>query len=288
MLDNIDRGSSGVGGSFKCPRIIDFAPNANFQWLTLIAKELKVSHSYGGLENVVETGAVLGSFMFLLPEEFSEQTSHSWNEVDNIAGDIATKFTEANQKIVNMSALGDGIGRYSGGDSTGVGSLVKSIGDASKQVQVKVDGALVYTDSTKRGYDFTFELVNQGDPIKDVIGPIKTLMSLSCARQIDALKIDFPAIFELTTESGIINIKNAALESVQATYKHGYDKSGYLRAAELSLSFKEIEPLYRHRVDMSSIGLVTTKPNFSTSEYLRDARISNEAKSLATNVKYGR
>jgi uncharacterized protein YggU (UPF0235/DUF167 family) len=146
-----------------------------------------------------------------------------------------------------------------------------------KNVWSKVDAALIYKGSERRTYTFRIGLVTQRDPYNDVIFPIRQLQSFSCAEDVngDIFKINPPEIFELEiVPAGFIKVENAALTDVQVNYSSHfhfvnpiyqqittvgglltdeYDRDGYPKSAEISLTFLDLMPLYKSAVGSGDV-----------------------------------
>jgi len=109
---------------------------------------------------------------------------------------------------------------------------------------------LVYKDSKRKEYSFTIEFGwwRNTDPEEQIFKPIRELEKWTCAEmEDDFTKINFPAIFDIrTVNSNLIHIKYGAITSVQPTWMSPYI-NGYPSKVSLTISFQDMEPLYRNR-----------------------------------------
>ncbi len=192
-------------------------------------------------------------FVLLRDGELNENFSHKWEEADlSSFVDTAQQFIQKGQTIANVYKQGAGaIGR--------------------KTAWTKVDAGLIYKGSERRQYTFRVGLVTQTDPWADVLKPIRILQKFSCAEDIDGGALPFtisaPAIFRISIEpSKFIYVENAALTDIQVNYNtnfhfglpgKGAEMSGVPKTAELSLTFIDLNPLYRRSVGSMDEKVVT-------------------------------
>lgn len=220
------------------------------------------------------------SFKFLAPMEILETLNHEWAEYDSLATRLAQKIATIQR---DLSEGGQAIQGLSQEAASALSSLQKGEGAAPLQQvmqkaanrvegisvhQRKVDAALVYTNSGRRTYQFTFNLVDEGNPSYDIIEPVSKLSSYSCATApAHGVEFENPYIFDVRTEPNqFLVIENAALESVQPTYRGPY-RDGYPTVCELTLSFKDLDPLYANNLNIAK-GKVTV-----TSSVVRASKI---------------
>lgn len=166
----------------------------------------------------------------IAPTDIQENINHTWEEYHSIQGRAAELRTEFVTSLSKLYDLKGGIGRGGGTTSAGL---------------VKVDSPMVYTGSERREYSFTFPLMEHENIAGDVILPIDQYRRLSCAGMAGGDAIQFPAVF--TVESSpvpFIFVEWAVLTSVQIVYNSPY-KKGLPMRSELTLTFKDIKPLYK-------------------------------------------
>ena len=124
--------------------------------------------------------------------------------------------------------------------------------------KMKVDTPLVYANSKRRDWNFTFTLIAEDNPKTDIIDPVQDLMKYSAPEALGKNKskgidINLPYIFNLSTQPhDYIRSNYTALESVQPTWKGPYVK-GYPSMVELQLTFKDLSPLFRSTIETGSI-----------------------------------
>lgn len=209
-------------------------------WLNLKVKKLEKQTYHARDKGGIITGATnIDEMSFLMPIEFTETLNHDWEEHQNWASAIAEKVKLAAQ---------------AGSDVYAATRLMKNYETALKSTNVakiKPDTPLVYRGSGRREIPIDLQLADQGDIEYDVMEPINRLREYSSAMNSGNLfTIEFPHIFELSTVTGtgksvdIITMKYAALRSVQPGFRGPY-RSGYPSRCELTLTFVDMEPVYR-------------------------------------------
>ena len=256
-------------------------PNANFVWMVLEAIELEYQTTYSRRGGGISRGAHSDTFKFLLPASVAETISHDWSEYESVASRLANKIQSAAKTGAEISAGGKAavdlikklaLGTFEGNKGKSknasqrinrinefAGSNIKSLlrdTGAAKIPQTRIDSPLVYTNSTRREWSYTFTLVStRGVPEKEVVKPIKELMRYS-SPEIQGgvgIGIKLPFVFRLSTSPGnLIVAENAALVSVQPSWMEPY-KDGFPMRAEVTLTFKDMAPLYRSTLDTGGI-----------------------------------
>jgi hypothetical protein len=254
------------------PRSVWQAQFENALWIVIKAYKI-TSQAAIQRGSGIKREPVGDTFKFLAPLEILETLNHEWAEYDSLATRLAQKIataqrdlSEGGQALQGLTEeVGGAIGKWIKGE--GAGGVQNVLSKAAGRVegisvkQRKVDAALVYTNSGRRTYQFTFNLVDEGNPSSDIVEVVNKISRFSCAKA-PAQGVDFenPYIFEVTTEPNqFLVIKNAALESVQPTYKSPY-RDGYPTACELTLSFKDLDPLYRNNLNVAE-GRISVSSN---------------------------
>lgn len=211
------------------------------------------------------------TFYFLSPMQFQENISHDWAPYDSIASSIADKAKTFGRVAGEVQGIVDTVSD-SNLDSISISSqsnLKDSLKNASVS-QVKMDTPLAYEGSTRREITLMFLLsalpYNGADIYEDVVKPVQLLKEYSSAdfEEGDILNIKFPYIFSIDTVDGngkaikLLNYSYAALRSVQPTYEGPFINGSPMKC-ELTLTFMDIEPLYRKSFQYASgAGRVTT------------------------------
>jgi len=223
-------------------------------------------HSAKGPEDVFE---------FLAPVSLQEIVSHNWEAYDTMTS-RASQFVKSVEKGVSSGrstwrAWSDLVTGHNPVEGAGSVAIPKS----------RIDTPLVYTDSRRREYPLTFNLVAWSDPHREVLEPIKRLQILS-SPEIDGIAsgIKLPYIFKIrTTPSNIIKVNQSALQSVQPTYFDPYIDGAPIRA-ELQLNFIDLTPVYRSTIE--SGGSIIKVVNHTRGIKETRARI-NHAKAYESN-----
>lgn len=233
--------------------------NENYLWISIKPRKLSYTNPVentnlrANIDTIKDNS--LTSFMFLAPEELQDNVAHNWEPLENLISRISDKVGQAQQSI-----------------------------SMSTEVH-KVDTALIYQDSNRREISFTVNLAVYDNPDKDVFEPIRLLREYSAPSLKGTAsyqtEVGNPFIFKVDTVIGtskvvpLINIKHAALVAVQPTYKHPYIQ-GYPSSCELTLTFKDMEPLSKDTFTMdgtmASFERVTTEPDTATEEFISKAR----------------
>lgn len=190
-----------------------------------------------------------GRMSFAIVEGWSEKIAHQWDKFDSITSGVLNKVTK----------MGDAFLRTWGVTKSAVvagasGSI--SADDISEHAfNAKVDEALIYKDSPRREMTFSLNLAAHTNPITEVIEPVKLLQKYSSAEAEDTFHFNWPYIFDVTVSSvgaAFIRMQHAALVNVDVEWKMPFIKAGrgggvYPGVAALTLSFIELDPLYRQR-----------------------------------------
>lgn len=173
--------------------------------------------------------------IFLVPSSYQEDVVHQWENYESLGtAAVAKGATIVRQGSDLGTATVDEILR-SGGGTAGVGSVVTK----------KFDTPMAFKDSNRRTLNLTFALADQGDTYKDVFEPVRKLQLYSCAEKANGfIDFDMPYIFTIESNSDMIYIENAALQSVQPTWFGPY-RGGYPTKCELTVNIQDIQPLYR-------------------------------------------
>ncbi len=164
-----------------------------------------------------------------------------------------------------------------GGGFTGVTAAAQAAATAEIH---KSDAPLVYKDSSRREYSFTFIFADQGNPGYDVMAPVNYLRQFSCANFKDKLQIEFPYIFSVDTISGngaiipVVNIKYAALRSVQPTFGGPY-RGGIPSRCDCQVTFMDIEPLYKTTWETGSSKVTAVARGLETQAQADDRALTN-------------
>jgi len=244
--------------------------DGNYLWIKIEAFELEYQTTYNKRGGGIARGRVVDTFQFLAPISWQESLNHEWGEYESVASRIANKIQTGAKALAEIEALAglektmgkDMFGKGKGIENRAVGvinNFLKGAGTA-KVPKTRIDSPLVYTNSPRREYNWTFNLVStHGNPQKEVLDPVRRLFLLSSPdiKGEDAgIGIKLPNIFRLSTEpvTNILRVEDAALISVQPTWYEPYSR-GIPTRCELTLTFKDMSPLYRRTIEQGSAGV---------------------------------
>jgi hypothetical protein len=183
-------------------------------------------------QNHIRKTEILSTWDMIAPTDIQENLSHSWEEYHSFQGKAAQLFSDKAAAVARVAQGAAGLGRKQGDTNPG---------------RAKVDSPIVYAGSERLEYSFTFLLMQYKNIKEDVINPIHDFRRLSCAvtagQALDT--IQFPCIFSVeSSPAPFINLPDAALTNVQVLYNAPY-KGGLPSRAEMTLTFRDIRPLYR-------------------------------------------
>lgn len=260
----------------------------NLHKIKFVAKKILKQQAYARGSNAIQTSQEDNRMSWLLPapEEIQQQLSHQWDPYESIASRLASKIGDVHTAIADFQGLkGAASGAYesvtTGKDTFSVDSAINAAraaaqGASSTPVPAfRVDSSLVYKDSSRREFAMSIQLVDTiGDPYNTIFTPVRELEKLTCPemQEGDLIGINFPYIFEVyTVGSDLIKYNNAAITSTLAVWKPPYINN-YPSVCELTITVKDIEPLYRRSFDRG--GIIRTseeQPQAKTTQ----ARLSN-------------
>lgn len=274
----------------------------NMVWIKFTIREFLDQFAFGRRDSeIVVKGKTYDTLMFLVTDNLKETVNHTWGEYDSLAKNIAQEVLNISKSVNTISNVAKGsyqavTGFEAKGDQVISAANIRGVLDSAvgavrseTVLDSKIDTAVVYLDTARRDYQFDFILINEGDPVADIVEPIKTLMKYSCADIKTALTgIYFPAIFEIESyPGGMIKIDSAALTHVDAVYE-GPFTNGYPMMARLTLSFKEIAPLYQSSfADDISKGIKITHNAPSKDPVSLGVQAAEAAKGYAKKFKLG-
>jgi len=228
------------------------------------------------------------TFKFIAPNELTEAISHMWEPYESVGFKAAEKAATAGRFAVEGKAFLDaGLDitdvAYKNLISKSVLGTLKSdnamslINDASgKGIKLftgadvyttRVDSPLVYKGSSRRIYEFIFQLFATGEGVgpyngtyNEVVLPVKVLQYMSAPSQMKGnvtnkalAQVQPPAIFKIKTDpEGLFDVKRAVLKNINPLYRGPY-VDGAPTSCELHLTFEEYDPLWDTSFDPSSV-----------------------------------
>lgn len=227
----------------------------------------------GTTDNIESAGGAEYKLHFLAPNELTENIQHEWSPYEHLGSRLAdfdakmkrwaTELPEIKRTLVNLKwkevDINKTIESIKNGtlmDDATKARLEKALVTMSSNMKVtfnRTDTPLVYKNSNRREFQFTFQLVSGiGDPYIDVVYPVKLLQYLSSpglgageALQNDLSTFTPPNYFTVYSEpdDSFICIPKAALVNIQPTFRGPYIY-GYPSSCELQLTFQDLRPLY--------------------------------------------
>jgi hypothetical protein len=253
----------GGGKTFQNPGFSPYTePKFYGTWIKIVDKKIKfqtaLTNTDGGL--VLDTSYEGTTWKYLAPSQIMETINNTWEPWETIASRLAGKGKEFKQIYQEGSNLAGSLWNQKSG--VDVGKLFTNLSSVKKE-KTKVDTPLVYENSERREYTLQFNLVcnnemmGNGSPEMMMQG-IKDLefKSLPTRNENDyGLGIDLPHVFsvqsmvllgneEMDQNIPMISIGFAAITSIQPTYMAPYDTKGNPMRVELTITFKELPPLY--------------------------------------------
>lgn len=214
-------------------------------WINFNVKKI-ISQSANG-RSEISSQTIGKNIKLIAPKELAMDVGHTWSEYESMSGRIAEITTKGSKIMADAGAVGSAIGKAATGNISGATGAVLN-------VPVKwhrQDTALTYSGSERRDFRFDFELSTYNDPKREVFDIVRSFEEYSSPIMKGNLtNILPPYIFSINTVYGdgkttdLINIENAALVAVSPSYSSPYIL-GYPSKCNLSLSFKEIDPLFR-------------------------------------------
>lgn len=273
---------------------LDLESSNEAVWIKLTAYRIK-SQSAGARINLLDTiepvpGAI---FEFLAPNEIMETLSHEYGSYDS----IASRMSQVTGALGKTAEEIKGVG-HSVLEATRHGNSLKSAANAAagqiNQTNVEFyrpDEAMVYQNTNRRGIEFSFKLFECGDPKKYIVDIINELLSMSSPQKTDNLSgILPPYLFHIQTSNVVfLDIEACALESVQYTYSAPYI-NGYPSSCELTLSFKQILPVFDDlfsnikKISVTSTGMSVKDRAIDVYQDVK-GRIAGSVNDTLSNVK---
>lgn len=233
--------------------------------LNIRAKKLTTLNGFTRGADAIAADDKRTTWRFLAPMEINEDITNNWEEYESIATKLAQKTADITRQVAVAKGIGKGVLQGTTDIASGHANVKQAIGKAmggANQnlvglLNYRVDSPLVYKDTKRREYSLMFQLGVSDHKTNEVniFNAIRELEKLSCPELIDEtmINIDFPAVFNIRTDPvPIIKINYAALTGVQPVWKGPY-RNGYPMFVDLSLTFTDIQPLYRRSFEQGGI-----------------------------------
>ena len=261
-------------------------PFTNLVKVKFVSKKLNSQRAYArGASQLNVDESDRNTWTFIAPEELQENVSHNWEPYESLASRLSSKVGEIHTALTDLqgfkAAAGGG---YSGltpneGQSFASTETIKKVVSSAVRESAKVDvpayrvdTAMVYKDSTRLEYSLTMTLADMyGDPYNSIVKPVRELERLSCPEMADdTILINFPYIFQVyTVGSELINVKNAAIINIAPLWK-GPIINNHYSMCDLTIVFRDIEPLYRSTFSKGGVIRTSTSQPSNT-----NTRITN-------------
>ena len=247
-------------------QVIPTRPTLDILRININAYEL-INQSLNPTSNnhIKRSDKIVESFSLLAPMDIQETIVHNWEDYNSMMG----RFTNI---YANMTRQSDKLVKAFEGIKEGGLQLTGTLDKNQTSRDIKqVDLPLVYTGTQRREYSFMFQLssygLSDGTAIIDIVNKFR---ELGCAGTVDLetdggiskdpTKIKYPHIFEIkSSPKSFIHIKNAALVAVQPLFSGPY-VYGNPSKCELSLTFRDLEPLYKKSWAGTKEGKLTIGP----------------------------
>lgn len=232
----------------------------NLKTIKFIGRKLERQSAYARGNKAIETSETdRKSWTFVLPDDFSETINHSWDPYDSIVSRLADKVGQLTKNVGEIKGLGAaGSGALKSIGSGDYKNIVSSSLSGIKNSDIpsyRIDSSLMYKDTNRREYSFTFKITDfSGDPYNNVFLPVRELEKCSCAEISGELTdINFPYIFKVfTTDSDLLKINNAAINSVSPVWSGPYVNNYHIHC-NLTINIIDLEPLYRSNFERGGI-----------------------------------
>jgi len=242
-------------------------------WFRIKPRKLEYQTTAGRGGSMKISREKLPTFMFMAPDTVMESVMHSWNAYESVQSRLAEKVRSVGKLSEEVIALRNSFGIKTLSDlgaSTNANQAMKAIlkntAGATVANKIKIDTPLVYETSERREWVLLFNLITEKNPKTDVVDVVQDIMKYSSPEVLQGdVDIDLPYVFDISSyPNDYIFAPYTALTNVQPTWKGPYS-NGYPTAAELTLTFKDLSPLFRKTIATGSvINVIETKPNTTT------------------------
>lgn len=250
----------------------------NFVWIKFVPYRIN-AQSVGGQRgtSMQDTRIPDQEIKLLCPENFAWNYNHEWDTYESMSsrllgklGEFAKIKSEADAlggSLPNISKqIGKGVTDAISGNWSETASSVFRSGTqlytgltGAKVENVKVDLPLVFQGSGRREIVLEFKLLAIQNVKKEVYDIVRQFELFSAAESVGDLHLNPPYVFSILSEPGsLINIYRAAITSCQPSYKAPYDKNGYPFSCDLTLTLKDMSPLYRRTIETGGYPVTTS------------------------------
>ena len=233
-----------------------FAPYTNPEfkglWILITVMPLTMQTALADNETGgLKVGSAVDAFQLLAPQQIMETINNSWEPWETLSSRLAGKGREVLELGEDFQSLAGAFKSQMKGIK--VGEFFRNLGKRERS-NYKVDTPLVYENTERREFTFQFNLVSNTNGY-EMMRIVRDLQRFSTPTRTDAwygYGIELPHIFKLEcipkSLEGYWDILSKcnymALTSIQPTYMAPYDEKGQPMRIELTLTFKELDPLY--------------------------------------------
>uniref|UniRef100_A0A6M3K7L6 Uncharacterized protein n=1 Tax=viral metagenome TaxID=1070528 RepID=A0A6M3K7L6_9ZZZZ len=259
----------------------------NLVWIVLQPYKITYQSAAGRRGTAFEAIPIGHQFKLLAPSNITYTLGHTWDEYESMATRMLGKLVDVAKLKSEIGAFDSSLGILedlgSGVVSLATGNLKDTVSKAETSlkklqgamsgvsvVNAKVDAPLVYKNSDRRGITFSFKLMasTSKTSAKSEVFDIAHLFEIYSCPDYTNNDVTFspPYVFDVHSSPGnMVNIRRAALTSVQPTWEYPYDDNGYPMSCSLDLTFKDMSPLFRVTIEKGSFPIrVSEKPKKST------------------------
>lgn len=232
-------------------------------WIEMIPREISSQTTLSrGLPSLGKRGTI---FKFIAPLEIAETQNHVWDEYDSLQKRLAEKvrdFAKIGEDAKALLKVGKNVVSEIYNPEGSARNLYNSLGGiaATGVVRAKVDAPLVYSNSERREFNITFQLVKITKK-DDVVEAVKLIEQYASPESSGPGSIFYepPYVFSIKSipDKRVITIDYAALTSVQPTYHQPYIDGAPVRC-DLTLTFKDMAPLFASAIEKAH--LIKVKP----------------------------
>lgn len=244
-------------------------------WFKMTAREL-IGQKTGGRGGTLNIGRKGTTFKFLAPLQFIDTQQHTWEEYSSIQSRLLQFLISGQVAYGQLAEVYENIKQEFLQKGFKIsGANIKAALERVSNVHVpkfKQDTPLRYVKSARRSYQFTFVLADAAGG-SYMQRAIELLQKYAAPESTGITSINFPYIFRVETEPfGLITLQYAALESIMVTWMAPYI-SGKPCRAEITLSFKDMSPLFRKTIETGGIINVNEPPEVKAEQKQELARL---------------
>lgn len=225
----------------------EFNSSRDTLWLWITPRKLSYSDVNSPRNargyDAITTESAGPSYKMLMPTSYSTSQNHEWDKFESVGtkfSELATEVTHATHNVTGLHAS-----------------------------SAKADAPIYYKDSARREWTFEFQFIVHSNPYYDVWLPIQEFLRMSAPKNtngaafgvVGQIGIEIPFLFQLQTKTGsgrnvpVLSVEEACITSIQPKYEQPYI-NGYPSKAELTITFKDMNVLYKDSYKTNDEGVV--------------------------------